>query len=201
MFTLLQTTAPVNEPFTTAQAKLHLKQDDSADDTLVDWLIAAARDKCEADTGRQLITADWTLTLPSFPTEILFPRPKLQGVITPTYTDTAGSSQSLSSSVYQLDLQSEPGRMRLGVGQSWPATGDYYNAVSIVYRCGYGLTSASIPDALLQAMYLLMGHWYEHREAVVIGPTPKVVPVAYEALITPFKVAWLWEEAGLEEAT
>jgi hypothetical protein len=43
-----------------------------------------------------------------------------------------------------------------------------------------------IPDRYLHAMKLLLGHWYENREAVVSGvarQTPEQYPLGYEALI------------------
>ena len=196
IYALNQTTAPAAEPVTAAEAKLHVKQDSAADDAIFTRLIEAARDKVESDTGRQLITADWTLGLQSFPKEILFPYPKLQAVITPTYIDTAGDSQSLAASVYQVDALSEPGRMREAHGQTWPGTRDDYNAGSIGYRCGYGLSGASVPEGLKQAMLLLIGHWYENREAVLVGTISKEIELSYNALVSPYKVGWLWYAVG-----
>lgn len=44
-----------------------------------------------------------------------------------------------------------------------------------------------LDDDLTTAMLLLIGHWYENREAVAMGTTATQVPMAVEALITPYR--------------
>lgn len=44
-----------------------------------------------------------------------------------------------------------------------------------------------LDDDLTTAMLLLIGHWFENREAVVIGSTPAELPMAVEALIAPYR--------------
>lgn len=44
-----------------------------------------------------------------------------------------------------------------------------------------------LDDDLTTAMLLLIGHWFENREAVVIGSTPSELPLAVEALIAPYR--------------
>ena len=39
----------------------------------------------------------------------------------------------------------------------------------------------------LIAMLLLVGHWYEHRESVVVGATTVQVPLAVQALLKPYR--------------
>ena len=49
-------------------------------------------------------------------------------------------------------------------------------------------TSALVlDDDLTTGMLLLIGHWYENREAVVIGSTATELPMAVEALISPYR--------------
>lgn len=40
-----------------------------------------------------------------------------------------------------------------------------------------------IPETYLLAMMLLIGHWYENREAVVTGTIATIIPLAYEQLL------------------
>lgn len=44
-----------------------------------------------------------------------------------------------------------------------------------------------LDDAVTTAMLLLIGHWYESREAVVIGSISSELPMAVEALLTPYR--------------
>ncbi|EPY7018593.1 head-tail connector protein [Klebsiella michiganensis] len=53
---------------------------------------------------------------------------------------------------------------------------------------------ADDPDSILlgddvkAAMLLLIGHWYEHRETVVVGQTAIEAPFAVEALLQPYRI-------------
>lgn len=47
-------------------------------------------------------------------------------------------------------------------------------------------TDLGVPQPLLQAILLLVGHWYLRREAVVIDQIATEVPLAYSALIAPY---------------
>lgn len=44
-----------------------------------------------------------------------------------------------------------------------------------------------LDDDITTAMLLLIGHWYANREAVVIGASPTDVPMAFAALISPYR--------------
>ncbi|SDO72583.1 Phage gp6-like head-tail connector protein [Halomonas shengliensis] len=44
-----------------------------------------------------------------------------------------------------------------------------------------------LDDDLTTAMLLLIGHWFENREAVVIGTITSELPLAVEALIAPYR--------------
>lgn len=60
-------TQPLTEPVTLAEAKLHLRVDNTADDALVSALIAAARQQVETITRRAFITQSWKLVSDKFP--------------------------------------------------------------------------------------------------------------------------------------
>lgn len=55
---------------------------------------------------------------------------------------------------------------------------------------GYAETEDPIllGDDVKAAMLLLIGHWYEHRETVVVGQTVAEVPYAVEALLQPYRI-------------
>ena len=43
--------------------------------------------------------------------------------------------------------------------------------------------SSTVPQSIKQAILLLAAHWYEHREGVADGVSPKEVPLAVESLL------------------
>jgi len=45
-----------------------------------------------------------------------------------------------------------------------------------------------VPEPLLQAMKLLVGHWFENREGVLIGVTARELPLAVQSLIFPYRI-------------
>jgi uncharacterized phiE125 gp8 family phage protein len=72
-------------------------------------------------------------------------------------------------------------------GVTWPSLYGVPNAATVTFTAGYGATADTVPQAIKQAMLLLIGHWYIHRESVIVGAAPSEVPQAAKALLAPFK--------------
>lgn len=162
------TTEPSEEPITLAEAKLHLRVDATADNDLITSMVKAARQWCESYQNRSYITQTITLKMDAFPCdgdylEIIVPRPRLVSVTSVKYYDTDGVQQTLSDSVYDVDVFSEPGRIGLAHAQSWPGVRGDLNGIEIIYVAGYG-AAADVPDRIKHAIKLIVGHLYEHRE-------------------------------------
>lgn len=159
-----QTVAPASEPVTLAEAKAHCRVDTDTENTLITALITAARETAEAETGRQLISATWTLKLDEFPEDdgcIELRHPPLSSVTSIVYLDADGASQTLSASAYQVDTAGTFGRIVLAPGETWPTTeADRINAVTITFVAGY----TTVPETLKLAIKLMVGHWFENRE-------------------------------------
>lgn len=173
-------TAPATEPVSSTEAKLHLKVDGSTDDTLIAALISAARILCEDFQGRGYITQTWELTLDAFPeSPFELPRAPLASVVSIKYKDAAGVETTMAATDYVLDLSSEPGRVALADGKSWPSADLYpVGAVKIRYTVG----GATAPVNVKQAILLTIGGWYEDRQ-VGQGLSP-----ASKALLTVDRV-------------
>lgn len=139
------TTYPAAEPVSLTRAKLHLRVDHSTDDELIKSIIAAARQYCEGYQNRAYMVQTITLKMDEFPcsgnyNEIIVPRPPLISVSSIKYIDTDGDEQTVSSSVYDVDIYSEPGRIGLAYGQSWPGIRGDLNGVEVIYTAGYMTT-------------------------------------------------------------
>lgn len=186
---LTVTTAPTSEPVTLAEAKNHLLVASSTtdDDVYITSLIAMARRYVEQKTKLRLITQTLTMTMDDFPRcgdrIIHFPVGPVQSISSISYYDENGASQTLSSSLYETDVASRYARIGEVDGESWPDTKNKLNAVSVVFVAGFGAASA-VPQDLKGAMLLLIGHWFENRESVVVGTVTAKVPETTDALLS-----------------
>lgn len=192
-------TAPSSEPLTLDQVKDHLrlvKGETSQDDYLL-RLLKAARQKVEDLTGRKLVTQTWNLYRDQWPdsdySDILLPFAPLQSIASTgiTYTGATGGTTTFSSTAWDDDTVSVPPRVVLKYGASWPsATLAQMNPITV--RCVVGYTTPSlVPEPLLQAVLLLVSHYYEFREPVVVGQagfTIAEVPKSVDALIADYRL-------------
>lgn len=167
-----QTSAPALEPVSSTEAELWCRVDVSDDDTIFTDIITAARVYVENFTRRQLITATWALYLDQFYKPLKLPYPPLQSISSITYVDTAGTTQTLAASQYQVDAKTQPGRLTEAYGVTWPSTrDDTYNAVTITYVAGYGTAATSVPLPIKQAMRILIASMYETMRTTGITGT------------------------------
>jgi uncharacterized phiE125 gp8 family phage protein len=182
-----QTAAPTVEPLTLEEAKNHLRVDDDIDedDALINNFIAAARQDCEKFQNRAYVTQTWELWLDAWPDKdyIEIPLPPLQTISSVKYYDTEDTEATLSSDDYFVDAQSEPGRVVLNSGNSWPGTTlRPANGVCVTFVAGYG-DAGDVPKNIKSAILLLVGHFYEHREDVITGISAMPMPHGCEALL------------------
>lgn len=176
-------TAATEDPVTTAEMKAHSHIDTSDDDAKIAALISAATEDTQSFLWRQLCTATFTLTLDRFPWSdyIDLPRPPLQSVTHVKYYDLSNTLQTLSSSDYEVDTSTEPGRIYIDRSIGWPSVYDRRNAVEIRFVAGYGAASA-VPEMIRQSIFLKAAHWYENREAAIIGTIVSESPIAAQRL-------------------
>ena len=184
---LTVTTEPGIEPVSRDAAKAHLRVTVDDDDELIDVLIAAARRTLERSTARSFIDTSWTYTLDRFPDSaskpIRLPRSPVDSVTSIKYTDTDAVLQTWSSAEYDVDAASEPGRIVPAYGYTWPSdVRPGTNAVTILFKAGYGTTVASVPADLRVAVKMVLAHLYEHRE-LAIEQTLHVVPDAVQRIV------------------
>lgn len=171
-------------------AKAHLRVDGIDEDGQISAIITAAREFCEDFQARAFVTQTLELTLDAWPAGscIKIPRPPLQSVVSVTYTDKDGVDATWDPSNYVVDAKSQPGRIALAYGKSWPSvTLQPVNGVTIRYVAGYG-DAAKVPKKIRQAMLLLVGHWNEHREAVLTGTISKEIELAATALLNQGRI-------------
>lgn len=185
---LIVVTPPEEEPATVAETKGQVRSDasvGSTEDALISTYIAAAREKCEEISRRAFVTQTLALVLDAWPEEntIKIPRPPLIEVESVTYKLADGSEQEFTDFV--IDTASEPGRLALAHGASWPDDDLYpIGAIRIEFQAGYG-AAAAVPQIYKMAVQLLAAHWYENREATTPNALGSVeIPFGVTALLT-----------------
>lgn len=184
------TSGPAVEPVDADSiAKLDLKVDQTDEDGLIDILIQAARELVEEKTQSSLITQTRVMKMDYFPNSdtITLPFGPVQSVSSVYYYNDDGDSTLLSSSLYWVDSDSRIAR--IVVKDSWPSTEDRPGAVVITYVCGYGSAGSNVPAPLRKAILLLVGHFYENRQNVIVSGSPTGVieiPFGAEVLIAPY---------------
>ena len=148
MITTIVTSPPV-EPVDLDEVKEHLKITSSDTDSLLYNLSVAASEYVETFTGRALVQQTWKMYLQDWPTgdEFEIPYPTLQSVTHIKYTDSDDNQTTWTSTYYEVDTDSEPGRVILAYGESWPtATLHPKNPIEIQFVAGYSASSDSTPD-------------------------------------------------------
>lgn len=153
-YSLKRTVPPVGEPLSPADVKQHLRITASDEDTLIAGYITAAREWIEIFTNRTLVKSTWQYKADGFacgyriddPYDcgLRLPRAPLISVSSIAYLDTNGDSQTLASSVYDVDVNTEPGLVSLAYNQAWPTIRSQRNAITVTYLAGYGATTKTI---------------------------------------------------------
>lgn len=172
-------TGPDVEPIDVDQVKKQAVIDADLTDQ-DDWIdgvvIPGCRERGELATRRQFLTATWDWKLHAFPCErfLEIPKPPLLTVVSVSYLDTSGVSQTLVANTdYKVSAPSGPrcarGRISLKYGEAWPTTYHELEAVTIRFTCGYGATADAVPAMLVQAMLLDAATLCLHRENFLAG--------------------------------
>ena len=211
-----QLTSPAVEPVTLDQAKSQLNVDSAFtdDDVLIAGYITAAREYCEEVMQRAIFSRSVQFTCDNFPypdysftvnpvdrhcmygrywhqSAIELPFPNCVSVESITYLDTTATQQTVDPTTYYVDVNSEPARIVPKSNLFWPYTQSYLpGSVKVTFTAGSygdGETDDNCPQAIRQAILLLVSYWYGHRDAAESN-TPKEVPFAVEALLGAYKV-------------
>lgn len=178
-------TPPATEPITLAEMKLHSRIDNSDDDTLVEGLITAARMHLEQMSQTRFITQTLTLSCDDFPDNgILYLEGPVQSVTSIEYYDLDGNIQTWSDEFYQVDTTANPARIMPMYNSFWPEYLDDYNSVIVTYVAGFG-NAAAVPALMKQALKMLVGHWYSHRETTTETQAYEV-PYAVDQIVKMF---------------
>ena len=186
-------TGPVRKPVDLISAKDQVRVDYEFedDDSYIERLIGSATELVENITGRKLITQKWNVFFDHWPEVDHFEIPfgKLQTVHSITYVESDNSLTTWNSNSYIVDSWSDPGKVVLAYAQQWPSvTLKPVNAICIQITCGYGSDEILVPEDLRHAIKLLLTHWYENRETVVVGTITGKIPKTVDSIVDHYKI-------------
>ena len=183
------TVPPVGHPLSLADAKLHLRieSDDTWQDDQIDLLCGAVHRKLETDLGFPVLRQTRRTALDGFPAggdrAIWIGGGDDPAISSFTWLDSTATPQPLTAGThYVLDAISSPARVVPIPGTSWPSPLRRPGAVVIDWTAGWAM-AAAVPEDLMHAQKLLLGHWFENREAVLAGTIASEVPLGYQALV------------------
>jgi uncharacterized phiE125 gp8 family phage protein len=182
------TEAPAVEPISLAEAKAHLRIDAADEDALLTSLITAARMFVERTLGVALITQGWSYFLDYWPPSccVTLPIVPVQSVGAVTLHHGTGGSTTLDAAAYVVDTLSEPARLVLK-GALPPVLSRELNAFEIAFTAGHGDEAGDVPAPIRHALKLLVAHWFERREPVVLSGAPQDVPATVAGLLLPYR--------------
>jgi uncharacterized phiE125 gp8 family phage protein len=186
---LILTSGPAVEPVTLAEAKVHLRVDGSAEDTLVASLIVTSRLHVEAATGLALVTQAWSWHLDAWPRgrAIKLPLHPIQSIAAVRLYDESGAVTTLDDTAYLLDGAGlHPRLVRHGT-PVWQKPGRIANGIEIAFVAGFGDAAADVPAPIRQAILLLVAHWYEHRSPLEDGAHAAPLPTMVTELLAPYR--------------
>lgn len=179
---------PAEEPVTLAEAKAWLKVDGADEDALIATLITAARLHLESVTGRALLTQSWRLVLDAWPPggEVRLPVAPLSALSAIRAFDEDGDEHTIGLAQFLVEAGGTPALLVLpGTVAGMPVLRQRFG-IEIDYVAGFG-AAADVPQELKQALLVLVAHWFEHRDAVVIAGSGAVIPFGFDRLIAPWR--------------
>ena len=156
-------TPPVNSPLL-PYAKEQLVIENADHDTLLRRLIDAAVIYITLASRKVLFNLTREMVLDSFPDKDfidLYTAPLVSVEAFTTFNEADVADSTFTG--YTVDT---PGaRLLLKDSAYWPSNLRGNSAVRIAYTVGHGSNMAQMPPELVQAVMLLVGHWYQNRAA------------------------------------
>lgn len=183
-------TPPTTEPVTVDDVKHHLRVDHDADDDYISILIALCRQYVESYTGVLIGVQEWEFVTQSwqgFPLALdLGP---VNSVPSLTYLDVGGVEHTLDDALYYAQLRAyRSALVRLTGAFSVPSVElAEFDAIRVRVMVGY----SECPVMLAHAVRLMVGHYYENREATVLqpglAPSSAELPLAVGSILSHFR--------------
>lgn len=188
MLAPVRITPPSTLPVSLAEAKAHLRVDHDDDDVVIEAYIAAAVDHLDGWTGilgRCLVEQTWRQDYNSACRPLSLSLGPIIDVVSVSL-DMGGNPVTLNPSDYNLKTDAG-GRAVIELD---PAAAVFWPA-SVTYKAGYPTTTddepvSTVPPAIKVAIMLMVGNWYENREAASDKGLGEL-PFGASVLLAPYR--------------
>lgn len=170
----IQTTPPTVEPLTLAEVKAHIRVTHNDDDIYISTLITSARRMIEQSYDLCLLQQSWSVFLDRWPAEgaVTLPLFPLLSVVDIKIYGDDDVAATLDHAHYFLDAASRPARVTLRNGRTFPQPGRGVNGIEIKLITGFGASANTVPEAIKQALLMIISDWFASRGDVDAGAFP-----------------------------
>jgi uncharacterized phiE125 gp8 family phage protein len=191
---ITQTVAPVVEPVSLPETKVHVREDYSDNDTILNSMIKAATQWVEVYLQSSLVQRTYRADVEGFAGRFRLPMSPLSSITSIKYytDDSPQVLTTLDATTYRADL----GRSEIYLDSSSatiPSVASRHDAVQITYVAGYEPANspadyaANVPAAISAGILLQTAELYENRERntqlkMIEIPTLKMLLAGYRKL-------------------
>lgn len=178
-----QLARPDWEPVTRDEVKLHIGEDGSALDSVIEkvW-IPTARRQAEHRTGWTFAKQQIRQTFSGFCDSGMKLRPPLISVDGVEYLDLQGVTQQLQPSEYQVVPTELEGLLLPAIGGGFPRAVNRVGSVRVLTTAGYA-TRQDVPENAKHWMLMAIATWYQNREGIITGTIVSELPRDYMAAL------------------
>ena len=175
----------------TSDLKNHLRITFADDDNYIQDLEKAAVQRLEEFTNLFLLPTNCVQYGNTFnDLNILYKSPITPESISKVYYFQNDVWNIVTPSQVEFVEKMKPARVYGTSTFSNPTTDDVFSAWKIQYTVGY-LTSADIPNPIIQAIKIMVADMYENRQSVIVGKIVSEIPRTAQYLMNPYKIQTL----------
>lgn len=174
-----------------AKRQLKIEPEDTEEDDHIQSLCAAAHSHVENSLGFPILRQTRQSHFEAFPGKRFW----LGGgadfeIESVKYTDPNEAEQTLAPETYRLNAIGRIAELCLAPSATWPSTTRQPSAVVVEWTAGWE-TASEVPDDLVHAMRLLVGHWDLNREAVAVGLISSKVQLTVDCLLDQHRTRFI----------
>lgn len=151
-------------------------------DNMLEGFELAAREIIEQITGRILTECTYSIYLDQWPdSSFSFINGPVKSIESIEYLKN-GETQTVDPNIYFLGKGRNLSQSIIKI-EDWPMDRDIIpESIQINYTVGAKSHRGN------QAIKLLVAHWFENRESVIVGTIASAIPHAYQAIINSLKI-------------